>query len=318
MNWTEVIEAVATDDVGKEDRIERVADIIFGARDATDAITGQATADNAIAIGQDFYRLNDWSEAQFCGRLGVPVRYFRRCPDYLREWNIDYWKGQVEEDRRWLLRTRPKAVRGILSAAYTPFNNADVLDAWSKSGGPAVPYDYEAWTSDTSFHLRATRPDSDHATEGLNVGVHISNSEVGARSLTINALVYRLVCSNGLIALVDGENIFSQRHIWIDRSALSERFAFAVRRALAVADEYATRLVASQKVDVTPEQVEAVIAERGYGDDHTALLLNSYEEESATAFALVNAVTFAAQALPTERRIEEETYAGALLARLAA
>ena len=44
-------------------------------------------------------------------------------------------------------------------------------------------------------------------------GLHIANSEVGKRSVTVDALVYRLVCTNGLIRLVKGKSLLHRRHV---------------------------------------------------------------------------------------------------------
>ena len=68
--------------------------------------------------------------------------------------------------------------------------------------------------TEESWHLRLVDPKlSRDVLPGDRViaGLHIGNSEVGKRSVTVDALVYRLVCEDGLVRLIKGRSLIHQR-----------------------------------------------------------------------------------------------------------
>ena len=106
-----------------------------------------------------------------------------------------------------MLRAKAENLRAVLSERYSPLDNATLLDELRV----LLPDSYRVdWfgLQDESLHLRVVDPARTRELlpdDALTVGIHLVNSEVGMRSVTVDALVYRLVCTNGLIRLVKGQ-----------------------------------------------------------------------------------------------------------------
>lgn len=90
------------------------------------------------------------------------------------------------------------------------------------------------------------------------VGLHVANSEVGSRAVTVDALVYRLVCTNGLIRLVKGKSLLYRRHVSWSASRFQEALQRAVMRALAAATAFLDQLQEATRTPVP--DVAAVLA----------------------------------------------------------
>ncbi len=175
--------------------------------------------------------------------------------------------------------------------------------------------------SDESLHLRLIDPTKTREVlpgDGLSAGVHISNSEVGARSLCVDALVYRLVCSNGLIALVKGQSLLRRRHVHIAPLRLQAALAEAVESAFTTAEGFLERLRDSTRQSVPdPEGAIEKIGERwGLSEPvREAAKVALWREEASvrgSAFGLVNAFSGVAQLLTDEKRYDLEVLAGYL------
>jgi hypothetical protein len=64
--------------------------------------------------------------------------------------------------------------------------------------------------SDPKFQLNlggGGRPDP------INLGLHISNSEVGTGPLDFSVITYRLICSNGVISAIEGSQVVNIKHM---------------------------------------------------------------------------------------------------------
>lgn len=186
-----------------------------------------------------------WATAQMCGRLSIPTAYFRRCPPDLQDAQFNVWTRQHDKfqssgykhnssngngqsssrntgsgNERWLLRAKHDSLRGVLSDRYTRLDNEPFLNYLE----PLVPTRLQVkWFALTgeSLHLRLIDPTLAREVlpdDRLMVGLHIANSEVGKRSVTVDAIVWRLVCQNGLVRLVKGKSLLQQRHIFASQS----------------------------------------------------------------------------------------------------
>jgi hypothetical protein len=154
----------------------------------------------------------------------------------------------------------------------------------------------------------------------LTVGIHLSNSEVGYRSVTVDALVYRLVCSNGMIRLVKGKSLLRQRHLYVSEHRFVGALAEAMEKALRESEEFLSQL---QRATQTPvpqiEEVMKRIGEKWHLGDETQkaveqALRREPTSQQETLYGLVNSYTAAAQRLPDEARYDLEVLAGNLAA----
>lgn len=267
----------------------------------------------------------DWAEGQLCHKLGIPLPYFRKCPDVLRSEQVAHWMFQEAKRRpgpegEWRLRCRGGSLRATLSGRFVPFDNRALIEAAVECEMAGLKVDV-AMLADESFHLRLLAPNRGRNVlpdDRLVAGIHIANSEVGRRSVTLDALVYRLVCGNGLVRLVKGRSLLKRRHISRWHSPVGE-LAAAVREAMEIAAASIDRLEAATEIHVPDmpsflrKAVEAAgLPEKVAGDAAEAVLA----ERSAmheTLFGAINGLTNAAQRLPPDERYELEVAAGKLL-----
>jgi hypothetical protein len=158
------------------------------------------TTDGAARFG-----ITELAKRQLAEKLGIPYAYFERMrsqqPDLLDR-NVNTWLHS-DDDRR-LVRTLDGNVRAVLSDRYRRLDNYDlaehVLPMLNRlPGGQAVSMEL----TDTRMYLKwVTSEVRDEIQPGdlVQAGVVVSNSEVGLGSLSVQPLVFRLVCRNGLIS----------------------------------------------------------------------------------------------------------------------
>lgn len=186
---------------------------------------------------------SDLMHDQIAERLGVPVKYYNRmkaeAPELLAR-NVNEWIARGNGAKRFI-RTYdqanlqdgafprlPLSGRAFLGDSYRALDNYDMMEA-------VVPALLESGLTVKSSEVTANRlylqmvtdkltarvvtPHVHHKIDDvLQLGLVVSNSEVGCGSLSIRVLVYRLVCTNGLIVENDMPG-FKQVHVGRDFSA---------------------------------------------------------------------------------------------------
>ena len=323
MNLTEVSERVRADDAGKWD--------VLLAKDEMRMQEGRLRfprlyrADHPKGL-----ELTRWATSQLCQRLSVPTAYFRRCPSYLQDVQVNHWLCQDDPSakrdappEKWLLRTKKDTLRGVLTERYAKLNNADVMTAVASVLEQRFEVGWFAVT-DEAFHLRVTDPSLSREVlpgDRVMAGLHIANSEVGKRSVTVDALVYRLVCANGLIRLVKGKSLFHRRHVALSTSEFELTLRSSVQAALMEGAGFMERM--RQATTEPLGDVEQALAglsgqwnlSEKLADAVRAALLRERWGQQETLYGLVNAFTETAQQLAPDDRYTLETIAGGLLER---
>ncbi len=351
--FEEAFAAVEADDLPKWDSHVLRRDLVMKGG----ALVARSSTGDEEREGEPLHPTR-WALGQMCARLGIPAGYFATCPAVLQDVQANYWlksgpsgaarrtnQRKEEEDdsenerpeasapapappkepkgsdgERWLLRASGDTLRAVLSSTYSPLDNRLLFETLAPLISPRLRVDWFA-LSDETLHLRLVDPSRTREVlpgDGLSVGVHISNSEVGARSLCVDALVYRLVCSNGLIALVKGQSLLKRRHVHIAplrfRAALEE----AVESAFSSAEGFLEQLEGSTRQSVPdPENAIEKLGERwGISEPvREAAKVALWREETKvrhSAYGLVNAFTGVAQLLNDDKRYDLEVLAGHL------
>ena len=276
--------------------------------------------------------LSPWATAQVCQRLGIPAPYFLRCSLPLRDAQFNHWAWSQDQEpdedspkpgspRPWLLRGQGEGVRAVLSDRYAPLDNADLLGTLV----PLLEGRFEVRgiaLSDESLHLRLVDPRLAREVlpnDRLLAGVHVANSEIGRRSVTVDALVWRLVCLNGLVSLVKGRSLLRQRHISWDRPRFADALRTAVSEAATAGAGLIDRLHAATREPVPDvEGVVRAIARQAsltqaVQEKVLAALRATPPPQQERVYGLVQALTFTAQSLPPDDRYDLEVTAGRLL-----
>jgi hypothetical protein len=266
-------------------------------------------------------RLSPRAETQLLQRAGVPVTFFRRLPENLKWAIANHFVQHSLTDRAALIRTvRGDTVRALLTESYTPLDDVDVLPMVADVLGDDDIEVEKLDFADDATHLRILFPRQTteaRAGDVLRTGIHVTNSETGYRAVHVDALVHRLVCSNGLVR-AESSGRTTLRHIGqVDR--LKDYLARAIRDARdnaqqlvrefrdsinhTVADPEELLRGFARDSDLTREQLQAAVAAFAFEPDRTL-------------YGAVNAITRAAQAEGTfEDRYQMERAAASLLAR---
>lgn len=275
--------------------------------------------------------LSPWALSQACQKIRVPAAYFRRCPADLQDMQFNYWIKQQEmwrhlaeqPEEAWLIRSKGTVIRGVLSPRYTKLDNANLLSTLAPILEDSRLRVAMATLSPESFHLRLVDPSLARAVlpgDTLMAGVHLANSEVGRRAVTVDALVFRLVCTNGLIRLVKGKSLLHQRHFFASEEKFQEKLGVALREAVTVSAGFLERIQQATSVAVPDvQQAISALSERWELSDSTQelirfhLLAETSVQQQETLYGLANAITAAAQRLPVDERYELEVRAGQLI-----
>jgi DNA-dependent RNA polymerase auxiliary subunit epsilon len=281
------------------------------------------------------HHVTDWALGQLASKTnsGLPIRYLRKCPTDLQAVNVNHWMQQFDydQDNPWLFRTKTGdsngLVRGILSEKYSPFDDHEIMAILNQFFGEShANIDIKWWhKEDTGFHLRVVFDDlttqvgttPDGSPDIHKVGLHIENSEVGKKSLRITPLVWRLVCSNGLMGWgANQEDMFVQRHVHLRPHEMYGRVAEAIGNALKVGDASIERLLQAKETPViNPLDVIKQLSEKNkYSKEFTEKVQGAFlQEEGNSAFYVVQAFTRACQDTASDFRVGVESDATKML-----
>ena len=137
---------------------------------------------------------------------GIPAKYYDRmkaeAPALLVN-NVNHWFN--EQPARRMVRSLDGRARAFLSDRYRRIDNEEVAEAVLPvllGAGSDIRIE-SCDVTDSRLYLKAVFPKIEGEVkvgDPVQAGIIISNSEVGLGSLSVQPLVYRLVCSNGMIA----------------------------------------------------------------------------------------------------------------------
>jgi hypothetical protein len=178
----------------------------------SDVDGGQGEAMILEGVGQ--YAITDHAHSQLAEYLGIPMRYYQRMrakrPELLAT-NINTWLVAKSEHR--LVRTLDGRVRAFLSDKYRPLDHHDLAEVVLPVLQRLEVEIVSCAMTETRLYLKAvdrriTRdlPTGRRLGEGhvwfdtLSPAIVISNSEVGAGALSVEAGVWTKLCTNLAIA----------------------------------------------------------------------------------------------------------------------
>lgn len=292
--------------------------------------------------GMQRYGITALARRQLAERLKIPYAYFERMrteqPELLDR-NVNVWLSR-EEGERQLLRTLDGQVRAVLSERYRRLDNHDLVEHVlpALQALPEARFESVELT-ETRLYLKVITPRIAFEVapgDVVQAGVVVSNSEVGCGMLSVQPLVYRLVCRNGLIAsdrtlrkqhvgrALDSEEISGVVFKGDTLQADDRAFFLKVRDTVAAAVSEATLRTVGEKLRRTREMriaddpvksVEVLAQRHALTDGERAGVLRSLVEGGdLTGYGLVNAVTcYAQQAEDYDRATEFEALGGRLL-----
>ena len=250
--------------------------------------------------------------------LGIPQKYYelmRTDAPELLAYNANYWFSQKNELRT--LRTIDGCARAFLSNRYRRIDNLDIAGIVLPVLQEMEGMHFESCQlTDSRMYIKVvnTRLEAEVVPGDIvQSGIIISNSEVGLGSVSIQPLVYRLVCSNGMVVndaqtrrnhvgrvneASENYQLYSEKTLEADDKAFAMKIQDTVR---AVVDEVRfTRVVnmmreakdAPMNTAAVPSIVKLVSKDFHITDDESSgVLQRLIEGNDLTLYGLSNAVT---------------------------
>lgn len=277
--------------------------------------------------------INDIAHRQIGQTLKIPAPYYDRMrteyPELLAQ-NVNGWFARTPDTKR-MLRTMDGTARALLSDRYRRIDNFEVASAVlpiiSGMDGASVE---SCELTDSRMYLKIVNPRvTAEVKKGdiVQAGIIISNSEVGMGSVNVSPLVYRLVCSNGMIAQdgavrkyhvgranESGEDfsIYRSETIEADDKAFLMKLEDSVKAAgdqarfAAIVDKMREATEATMDAKVVPQVVELASKEYGITEaEGKGVLGHLIAGGDLSLYGLANAVTRQAQDVESYDRSTE-------------
>lgn len=287
------------------------------------------------------YGVTALARRQLAEKLKIPFVYFERMrteQPVLLDHNVNTWL-QNDTERR-MIRTLDGNVRAVLSERYRRLDNFDLAESVLPvlQRLPEVRFESMELT-ETKMYLKCVTPQLRQEIapgDVVQAGVVISNSEVGQGLLTVQPLIYRLVCSNGLIVSdrslrkthvgrsIGGEDegltVFKEDTLCADDKAFFLRVRDVVEAAISEASFRAAtqKFQRTQGIPLVGDPVKAVevLAQRYVLNDteRSGVLRHLVTGGDLSGYGLVNAVThFSQEVEDYDRASEFEALGGKLI-----
>lgn len=281
---------------------------------------------------------------QVAERAGIPGTYVNRLleKDYGRQLLVENFSTifQKEPDKKFLVRSVNDQVRGVLSNSFRRMDSGPIIEAFAKACESIGAVPIEGVGGDLRWAIKAIlpmvfQPSKKKGTEELIAfGVQLANSDFGKGTLSLNAFMTRVICTNYATL----EQVLREVHLG---KRLSDDLEFSAdtykadtkTQVLAVRD-MVTQVLAPDKVNALVGRIGVALEERidtksawaelpklgllkGEVDSIKELFNDAGVEMlpiGQTQARLSNAVSwFAKSAATPERRLELEQIAGDLL-----
>ena len=249
-------------------------------------------------------------------------------PDLLA-YNANTWFKQESSQR--MLRTLDGSARAYLSNRYRRIDNIDIAGVTLPILGGLPDIRFESCQiTESRMYIKAVTPRLQaEVSPGdiVQAGVIISNSEVGLGSVSIQPLIYRLVCSNGMVVneaaarrnhvgrANDSEenfSVYSQATLDAEDKAFVMKIQDTVRAAVEEARfaQVVGKMQEAKAAQMDTHDVPAVVklASKEFhitDSESTGVLQRLIESNNLTLYGLSNAVTRHSQDVESYDRASE-------------
>lgn len=282
--------------------------------------------ENGLSFGIDGtpyrFNINENAHTQIGSYLGIPTKYYdkmqKESPELLTK-NVNHWLHS-QTDRR-MLRTLDGKLRAFLSDRYRRIDHAEIAETVLPIiAGMKTAQVMSCQITETRMYIKVVNPRIQAEVKVGDVvqsGVIISNSEVGCGSVSVSPLIYRLACTNGMVAQDNGVRKYHigrvndadyNMEIYKDETieADDKAFLLKVRDAVsAAADQTAFNRIVQQMKDATEAKIEPIaipkvveLTSKQFGitiSEGEGILGHLIEGGDLSLYGVANAVTRYAQ-----------------------
>ena len=296
-----------------------------------------------LHLDNEPFALNAHCHRQISRSLDIPAKYYDRmltqAPGLAVE-SLNTWLSQ--SCRRRLIRTLDGTARAWLSDRYQRIDNytlANAIIPLVSELGPDARID-SCQVTETKMYLKVINPrliNEVKPGDYVQSGFILSNSEVGAGSVQVQPLIYRLVCANGLIVneaaftryhlgrRTGRENqayeLFSDQTLALEQQTLLSQVRDTVRAVMEPAQfsNILTRMRQAAETPLTsnPAEIVEVTAQQGglLESEQSDVLTHLIQGGDLSQWGLVNAITRTSQDVNSyDRATELERFGGQVLA----
>lgn len=281
---------------------------------------------------------------QVAERAGIPGTYVNRLLEkpYGRELIVENLSTiyRQEENKKVLVRAVNGQIRGVLSNAYKRMDSGPIIEAFAKTCSDIGAVPVEGVGGDLRWAIKAILPmvfqpsKKQGSEELIAFGVQLSNSDFGKGTLSVNAFMTRVICTNYATL----EQVLRQAHLGkrlTDDMEFSEAtYKLDTKTQVSAVNDIVRGVLAPDKVNALVGRIGKALEERinpsqawaelpkmgllkGEVDKIKELFLDGDVEmlpPHTTTARLANAISwFAKSAATAERRLELEEVAGEIL-----
>ena len=192
---------------------------------------------------QEVFGTTDLFHRQIGSTLGIPAKYYDQMrklkPELLAE-NVNAWFA--DRDQSYMIRSMDygngRVARALLSDRYRRIDNMEIASAvLPLFAGQADMQVMSCEVTENRMYLKIVnkRLEMDVVPgDTVQGGVIISNSEVGLGAVSVQPLLYRLVCANGMVVNDLGER---RTHVGRAAKAVEDSFTLYSDEALIAEDK---------------------------------------------------------------------------------
>lgn len=345
----EGLQLLSEDDGGVIANLDKVItlnnDITRNSEDFTVPISEfTAIPGEAITIGEKQYRpvglmfndrfmpLSDLGLQSYATLTGVGSGYARKCilggkTDLLIK-NFEEWHKTLQQDKTMFIRSCYGSINALLSERYTAFDNnevmesiVDVLTRQTDNAGKYIVKNYSV--SPSMLNLRIISKDKININgDDLSFGFDIKNSNIGKSSVEISIIIFRWICTNGMIMGGGKAYVMKQRHVSVSREQLVSNFVELLSKMPEITMQIKTMIEKSMGTKLNSSEMQRIVdmlKVKGVIAGAANRLIDSIEPEySGTLWGAVNAVTKLSQQYSINTRLTMEKAAGTILSYYAA
>lgn len=253
------------------------------------------------------FELQRHAMGQLLARLEYPQKFYDRMPDGLKYTTVNWLVQKDGYNNGVMLRCQDEnKVRALMSSKFEPFDHLELLELLTPyAEGAIIRWHHD---DDLVFHLSFTYPNT--ATEikvgtVVEQGIHVSNSEVGLRSVTIASYVNVLRCSNGMIGREDG-SFYRMRHTG-DEDRLRKTVESAIKDCYMGAQGIVAKFKAAleKKIASPVDTIQSVCKEKNLTQEEFKKVLDCWGQEPGDShFEVSQAFSLAAQSFDAEKRYD--------------
>lgn len=275
--------------------------------------------DSSLVVdGLGEFDINQYAHGQIASKLGIPKQYYDNMtaiPD-LRSANVNAWLNKNEKSK-YYVRTLDGTARAFLSDSYRPIDNYEVLSSFLPVM-QEIAHDVKSCSiTEKKMYMQVVFPKIEmEIVKGdvVQQGFILTNSEVGAGAIDLKHLIWRLVCSNGMIGMSTlrkyhvGSKMTNDSDIFKADTQRAELESFKLRFRDILTDMMNQKhfieqcnflkIAVDDKISNVTETVQNITKRFGLNEKHNGLIIqNMAEEGNINRYGLANGLTALAHSL---------------------